>query len=660
MKINTKISKGIIGIFFLLLSQHSLAQWRAPTTVPVHTITGNPEIVVFYSYEKVTAGRGHQDLKIICKNLYTDKLEFKIEYEVVFHNGVVEHITSTNKIILGPGETFDPKSVADWGGVYKRFFINPSGGKYGAKESWFPSGNDKYNNPLYSAINYVRNMEVKDFVNISRKEREEKEKLEKDRAEVEKQKKEKDKKLADELQQKKKKEEEEKNKKDADNNQTESASKNNADDFWSDNTNNSGQNTTSTKSQTSQKDDSFVSDSKFQNNLRGIKEGEYFSDGQGGYYQRTSDGAKKVDKRTYEQDAANKIYADMERREVEREQRDAKFEQDWNNFSTSFYAMSNAKEGMRDASNLDENYKTIEQLNAAFSQKISDIRQMSTQLQQSSTQAIQSYSSALTNAGPSNAYDYSGAVSILGALGSSIAANSEAKKAREELNRQRDAQEAEIKAKQLSALLALRTEIGKMYTEGGMPLSSHKIDAPVLFLFAYENNKEGWNQNKNIDIIISNIIPVYRYSDGGYPYTSNVKRIFENAGIKNPAIIGYFTNKKEAEKYRNSLIEVAPNAKFTLKNIEVKVKEQTINTSNKSSSTDFWGTDKNKNTEETKTETDFWGNDKNKNTPETKTEIKTETKSEKKTETDFWETPTKEKKTTPKKTDDKKKTDFWD
>lgn len=100
--------------------------------------------------------------------------------------------------------------------------------------------------------------------------------------------------------------------------------------------------------------------------------------------------------------------------------------------------------------------------------------------------------------------------------------------------------------------------------------------------------KNDWNKNQNVVLKVSNVISVYQYSDGTYPYTSNVKNTFENAGINNPVVIGYFTQKVEAEKYRNSLLEVAPNAKFTITEIAVKVKEKQLD-SNSNSDVDFWG-----------------------------------------------------------------------
>lgn len=107
-----------------------------------------------------------------------------------------------------------------------------------------------------------------------------------------------------------------------------------------------------------------------------------------------------------------------------------------------------------------------------------------------------------------------------------------------------------------------------------------------------------------IPFYISNVIPVYRYSDGTYPYTVNVKQTFEKEGMKNPTIIGYFTDKVEAEKYRRSMLDVTPNAKFDVKAINVEVKEKRAE--RKEVQLDFWGMPEE--TEEAdEIELDFWG-----------------------------------------------------
>src|SRR5690606_5898748 len=108
-------------------------------------------------------------------------------------------------------------------------------------------------------------------------------------------------------------------------------------------------------------------------------------------------------------------------------------------------------------------------------------------------------------------------------------------------------------------------------------------------LFAYNSNKNEWNEDKSVAMSVSNVIPVYRYSDGTYPYLSNVKRTFESGGMSNPIIVGYFTDRAMAEKYQQSLLGVANPGRFLISQIDIKVKEK--DTEKSVSNGDFWGKD---------------------------------------------------------------------
>ena len=360
-------------------------------------------------------------------------------------------------------------------------------------------------------------------------------------------------------------------------------------------------------------DDNVRGASTFAGGLGDIKEGEYFVDDKGNHYQKRQGKAYKVDKATFDRHQANKIYKQMERQEAERQQRDVEFRQKWDEVNTSFYMMSAAKHGLRDAGHLEGRFESIEELYAAFRQQMREISVRAGELQQSSTLGAQAYAQVIATG--SSGYDYSGMTSAIGGIAAAISANKAEKEARDDLKRQRDHAEAEIKTRQLKAIVDMRSEISKVFLEGGMPLSSHKVTAPVLYLFAYSSNKSEWGKNQTVTMGISNVIPVYRYSDGTYPYSANVKRTFENAGMINPIIIGFFTDRKDAENYRSSLVEIAPDAKFAIKDIEVQVRDLPINAlDNSRSEVDFWGTKRNGNTGDKSVPTkakekkvDFWG-----------------------------------------------------
>ena len=363
------------------------------------------------------------------------------------------------------------------------------------------------------------------------------------------------------------------------------------------------------------KDKKFVAESNFKGGLFDLKEGDYFEDGKGAFFQRVDGGAKKVDKASYDKSKADKIYAGIEQRENEGQKREVAFNQMTEQVTTSsYYALTtnSAHTSMRNAANLFGDFKNIEELNRAFSQQMEEIRRASQEMRSSSQAAMSNYTSSLASyATTSSDQTYATALGTLGAMASAIAANNEEKKAREELRRQQSVHEAKINENQTKALVAIRNQIDASFQEGWMPLSSHKVTAPVLYLFAYAMDKRNWESDVNIDVVLSNVIPVFRYSDGAYPYLSNVKKTFENGGVNNPKVIGYFTDKSQAETYRKGLIDVASSAKFSLYETVIKVKEKSSNDlQTTSSDADFWGTEKPKKTtpnKNTETEIDFWG-----------------------------------------------------
>src|SRR5690606_17315964 len=150
---------------------------------------------------------------------------------------------------------------------------------------------------------------------------------------------------------------------------------------------------------------------------------------------------------------------------------------------TSFYAMRAAGQNLKDASRLEGHFDNIEDLNHAFAQKLSEVSQMGSELRATSVQSVQNNANALAAANTTstaNNHGYGQALGALGGIAAGISADKAEQRAREELRKEREAHEKSIKARQLQALINVRDEIGTMFLEGGMPLSSHKINESVL------------------------------------------------------------------------------------------------------------------------------------------------------------------------------------
>ena len=603
------LSRTLTGIL-LGISLFFLNRTAAQKTMNSFAVTQqDPRLYVAMEYQiedNSVLGAFTQDYRITVRNKTRDKLHVYIEYyaeTVCGKRRTSQFAPLIDGYIMAPGEEVIPTLLQKPFG-YQRFTQNEC-----PKNSWRLVGKDKNGNKTYSIINSLGYRIIK-IINLSEQERKV--------AEAKKLKEEQDKKQK-EAEVKEKKVSTSANSPDqSTDNHQKTSGKVSSVDFWGEEATKAGVSksinkevkATAKNGDLYEKDADFLADGKFKNKLSGIKQGEYFTDGAGGYYKKELGGARKVDKAAYELASAKKIYNKMAREQEERQQRDADFKRNWDNINTSFYAMSSAREGLADASDLGSGFADVEQLNKAFNQKMREISAMASQVQAASTQAAQAYSKTIGTG--SNGYDYSGYTNAIGGIAAAIAANKAQKDAQEELRRQRDEEHARIKKAEHAALISIRSAINKTFKEGGMPLSTHNISAPILYLFAYNSPKAEWEQNKFVPMTVTNVIPVYRYSDGTYPFKANVDRIFEQGGLSSPVLMGYFTKKEAAESYRNSLLELAAKGKFTIKTVEIKVKEKTAESINGNmESPDFWGTrkvdqPKNKNIG-TKEKTDFWG-----------------------------------------------------
>lgn len=400
------------------------------------------------------------------------------------------------------------------------------------------------------------------------------------------------------------------------------------DDFWSD---------TESRANRRNDDENTRPASQFSGGLGDIMEGGYFKDDQGNYFRKEGNVARIVSKSEYDSDLGQRANEHAARQAQIRNERIQAINRGVNQgldiLTTTFYAQQLSR-SMKDATSIGSDFDNIDQLNAEFSQKMQEISYLSEELRSASARNMDTYiSSQLASSNSATEQAAVSAIGILGSFASSISSDRAEQKAREELAAQRAEAEAEIRERQRIALVTIRNEIGNVFPDGGMPLSSHKIDASVLYLFAYSDDKTNWDRDEEVPFTVSNVIPVYRYNDGSYPYSSNVKRTFETGGVKNPIIVGYFTDAGQAQQYRNSLLGLAPNAKLAISNVEIKVKEKDL-----------------ADIQNINSDTDFWGNKKSNPTPQ---------ESDADAALDFWGMPVNKSKTETKKAEPKKKDDFW-
>lgn len=243
-----------------------------------------------------------------------------------------------------------------------------------------------------------------------------------------------------------------------------------------------------------------------------------------------------------------------------------------------------------------------------------------------------------------------GATELIGLVGNIFEQNRierEKKEAKQEAAAQRERERSQEEAdrvaeiaRQKAQLIALRNSFFDEFPEGGVPLSSQKVNTTELYYFTYIFDKSTIEEHKPT-IFLSNIFIVSQYSDGTWPFKSSIitdiKKLASSGTI---TLVGYFTTKELAEQMRNNFLQIAASSSFTITDISYKGKMTTSTASN----TDFWETN-NKSTEPNpagkatlimaKGDEDFWetGQQKKKMSEERKKEdVKTTTTKK----DDFW------------------------
>lgn len=210
------------------------------------------------------------------------------------------------------------------------------------------------------------------------------------------------------------------------------------------------------------------------------------------------------------------------------------------------------------------------------------------------------------------------ATELVGMIGNMIRTNRAEKEKKEERRRQQEMRDAEDarqkreKAEELARWLANRHELRKVffaeYTEGGVPLSSSKVDVDVLYYFTYVFDKS-LMPTLTPAISLSNIFTIGRYADGTWPFkdaiVTDIKKLGASGDI---TLIGYFTTKELAQEMRDRFLTMAQPSGLDVKDIFYKGKQSGAATAGGG---DFWGGDTKTGTKTTGTKTntdaDFWG-----------------------------------------------------
>lgn len=265
-----------------------------------------------------------------------------------------------------------------------------------------------------------------------------------------------------------------------------------------------------------------------------------------------------------------------------------------------------SKSNINSLSKLTGDYGSIDELERDFNTQYAQINQETSNFVESKKASINSRFDSSTS---TDSYDAMGneAAKLIGGIITDIEANRARKKALEELEAQKQAKLKEIEAAKINQRISLRTKLVDAFPNGGLPLSSHRITAENVYLFAYITNKSQFG-NENVEIAISNVFLVAQYSDGTFPYKNSILNQLNGFGKGEVTIVGYYTDEATAKDTHETFTKLA--YKTGMKVNPFSFKKEVTNTSSnaKTSTTDFWETSKKEQPKNEKKETksDFW------------------------------------------------------
>lgn len=247
--------------------------------------------------------------------------------------------------------------------------------------------------------------------------------------------------------------------------------------------------------------------------------------------------------------------------ELEREALIAKIEGTVKNIESSYYSiqdMYKARNELEQASKMDGNFTSVEQIEAEFQKKFNQISQGVTNAVAAENKALQE----TTNLYYSNMDATGQAVGQLGALLGGLLNEAEARQRQreyeEKLKKQKQEQLYKLNAMKSNQLFDLRKAFLNTYPDGGLPLVKDAIPQAQVFFFSYSVNSYGLDK-KNLPIAVTNVFPLVKNPDGTWPFKDAMVKDLRNSysNDQKPVLVGFFTSLSDAINVRNSFIAMA-------------------------------------------------------------------------------------------------------
>ena len=154
-----------------------------------------------------------------------------------------------------------------------------------------------------------------------------------------------------------------------------------------------------------------------------------------------------------------------------------------NQANTAVRGREEARENLKEVSQLSGSYSSVQELMADFNQRMSQVNSAVSDLTARKNDAWNSSVDASFN-GPNDGA-YADGLKLVGGLVNSMKEEKERKRAQEELRAQKEARVREMEAEEKRLLTSIRTDIFRRFKEGSTPLSSSKLEAQTIYFFVY-------------------------------------------------------------------------------------------------------------------------------------------------------------------------------
>ncbi len=333
---------------------------------------------------------------------------------------------------------------------------------------------------------------------------------------------------------------------------------------------------------------------------------------------------QKADQKTTQQNNSNKLTPEQQQKVLDDmmaktkadQQRQEEFTNNLvaktNQFSSALAASSQVEESKRELkenSTMQGSYQSVEQLMADFNQKMASINSTTATLNEQRNTYYNSMADAMYSDPGEEAFNQG--AKLIGGIINSAKEAKEKKQAQARLKAEKEAALARFKAEEAKMLTGIRTDLFKRFKEGGLPLSSTKVQANTIYYFAYGYNPAQLG-SKQTTLYISNVFAIDRYSDGTWPFKNAIVNDLSKLTPYAETIHGYYLDKAEAESMRNGMIDIFVKTGGSITVFAYKGK--TSSGGPKTGSTDFWENGSKINRDSTSKEKkqvkkdDFWNN----------------------------------------------------